>query len=136
MQIMLKVSYDCKRQMSYDMYLLSRRWQVWKVTDGMTTTLRTHLEDKHAELYPELRERLTRFIAADDQVHVHLLPLLPLTPIDDTSQSMLLSAKSFENCSRMLGLVILKTGIYHIGQRQLNLSLRSTKSVTESRKSE
>jgi hypothetical protein len=30
----------------------------------------------------------------------------------------------------------LKTGIYHIGQRQLNLSLRSMKSVTESRKSE
>ena len=67
---------------------------------------------------------------------VHILPLLPLTPIDDTSQLMLLSAKSFKNCSHMLGLVILKTGIYHIGQRQLNSSLRSTKSVTESRKSE
>ena len=71
----------------------------------MTTTLRTHLEDKHAELYPELRdrlhlkhahhslptsspsvpdsftqegfrERLTRFIAADDQVQCPLIPLI------------------------------------------------------------
>src|ERR1700685_2848472 len=66
---------------------------------------------------------------------VHLLPLLPLTPIDDTSQLMLLSAKSVNNYSHPLWLVILKTGIYHIGQRQLNLSLRSTISVTESRKS-
>jgi len=86
------------------MYLISRRWQVWKVTDGMTTTLRTHLEDKHAELYSELRdrlhlkhahrslptsspsvlddftqegfhERLTHFIAADDQVQCSLTPL-------------------------------------------------------------
>lgn len=148
------------------MYLMFCKWQVWKVTDGMTTTLCTHLEDKHAELYPELcdrlhlnhahcslptlspsvpddftqegfREWLMHFIAADDQVQCPLTgPLLPLTPIDDSSQLMLLSVKSFENCSCMLGLVILKTGIYHIGQRQLNLSLRSMKSVTESRKSE
>jgi hypothetical protein len=72
----------------------------------MTTTLRTHLEDKHAKLYPELRdrlhlkhahhsllptsspsvpddftqegfrERLTRFIAADDQVQCPHTPLI------------------------------------------------------------
>jgi hypothetical protein len=88
-------------------YLTSHRWQVWKVTDGMTTTLRTHLEDKHTDLYPELRdrlhlkhahhsspssspslpedftlegfrERLTRFIAADDQVFSSLASLYRL----------------------------------------------------------
>jgi hypothetical protein len=71
----------------------------------MTTTLHTHLEDKHAKLYPELCdqlhlkhahhslptsspsvpddftqegfcERLTHFIAADDQVQCPLTPLI------------------------------------------------------------
>jgi len=131
---MLKVSYDYKRRISCnDMYLISRRWHVWKVTDGMTTTLRTHLEDNtpncilsfmigsissmHTTLY-QPRHPLSLTISPKKvfvngsrallrlmiRYSVHILPLLPLTPIDDTSQLMLLSAKSFENCSRMLGL--------------------------------
>ena len=146
-------------------YLITRRWHVWKVTDGMTTTLRTHLEDKHADIYPELcdrlhlkhahrtsassaptlpeeftlegfRKRLTHFIAADDQVFMLVLLSLITTDEDRLLSLLILSSvKSFKNYSPMLGLEILKIRIYHIGRRQHSLSLRSMKSVMESRKS-
>ena len=62
------------------MYPISHRWQVWKVTDGMTTTLCTHLEDKHTKLYPELHDRLHL-----KHAH-HSLPTLSPSVADDFTQ--------------------------------------------------
>ena len=128
----------------------SKKWQVWTVVKGgMTSTLRMHLEDKHSDLYPQLRdqlhlkhakrdgksseqslpeaftmdgfrERLTRFIASDDQVHVQSPPACIVANIHPflCSPSMSSNVKSFGTFLHMSGVKILKIKTSPIIPRQ------------------
>lgn len=62
-------------------YLYTRDWQVWKNTDGVTTTLRTHLKQQHGEEYERIASAL-KLKHADNSTHPTLSVSRPHGPFE------------------------------------------------------